>query len=211
MVDALFVIWLYRRCWEIEFLAVKRERGRGEGGGRKNWLTQLSEKGKLVIDRFVSTPRGRDLDTMSIATSVPMTTAIPIARKWNDVSKETSNSWIRTHWSEIETAATFFRLSKSISDLLSFSFRVISTFSLANTALFHDRTIYYNKHVYGHRRSSSLVLFLEISLCFCNITINLLLNQTYNLCPTIVLQWVLHSYFYTRGIIIFTMYIRKKI
>lgn len=28
-----------------------------------------------------------------------MTTAIPIAGKWNDVSKETSNGWIRTHWS----------------------------------------------------------------------------------------------------------------
>lgn len=84
--DVLFVIRFYRPSTEDWISLVK-----GEKGGWK-------KKGKLAIDRFASTPRGRDLDTMSIATPVPMTAAIPIAGKWNDVSKETSNSWIRTRW-----------------------------------------------------------------------------------------------------------------
>lgn len=46
-------------------------------GEKRGW----KKKGKLAIDRFASTPRGRDLDTMSIATPVPMTAAIPIAGK----------------------------------------------------------------------------------------------------------------------------------
>lgn len=88
--DILFVIWFYRiEARKIEFL-VCREREEE----KETVKTRLSEKGKLVIiDRFASTPRGRDLDTMSIATSVPIwrQAAIPpIARKWNDVSKETS-------------------------------------------------------------------------------------------------------------------------
>lgn len=95
--DILFVIWFYRiEARKIEFLVCRETREEE----KETVKTRLSEKGKLVIiDRFASTPRGRDLDTMSIATSVPIwrEAAIPpIARKWNDVSKETSNGWIRT-------------------------------------------------------------------------------------------------------------------